>query len=105
MDNVEKVLEYVNDLKDEYQGKPNFISWAMIDIIDNFKKNEDEPLTTGDLEYGWFRSLEANFVRHPQSYRSCTDVNLEENEENDLAVCQELVKLFRTVAQIERGEK
>jgi len=115
MDNVNKVLEYVNGQEiyynsrlkvyDDTRTNPDEVAKVMVDIIENFRKDKNESLTTGDLEHGWFRSLEANFVRHPKSYRACTDIDLENNLELDLEVSKTLVMFFRDVAKIQRGEK
>lgn len=104
MDNAKKIIEYLNKRQEFYRNKEDLSDYAMVDIIETFKGKSGE-ITERDLEFGFFRSLEANFVRHPKSYRVATDVDLENNDLRDLEVCKELVKLFRTVAEIERGEK
>jgi len=106
MDNVKEVLNFVNKQYEYYHNRASSgsddVATVMVDIINNFKKSEETQLTEGDLQYGWFRSLEANFVRHPITYRSCTSVNLSDNIGLDLEIAKELVMFFRKVAEIQR---
>lgn len=102
MDNVKKVIEYLNERQEYFNARLDMPSYAVAEILESFKGDSGK-ITKGDLEFGSFRTLEANFVRHPRSYRLATTVDLENNKNWDLEVCKELVKLFRTVAEIERG--
>jgi len=105
MSNGKEIVEHILRVRDmykyEYYRSEGDLPRVMIDIIDKFK-GKDGKLDEGDIEHGFFRSLEANFIRYPKSYRVITDVDLENNSDLDLEVCKHLVILFREVSEIER---
>lgn len=101
-----QVIKYLQDQERYYNERSEDpVYRAIRDIINSFRNVQTGEFEIDTLKYGHFRSIEENLVRHPESYRKLTSVDLTEDLGQDFEVAKHLVILFREVGNINRNNK